>query len=58
VALLGAADDDLRIVTLSGEVIRIQTKQVRLSGRATQGVRLIDLESGDKVSSMAKAEES
>ena len=56
--MLGAADDDPRIVTLSGEVIRIQTKQVRLPGRATQGVRLIDLESGDKVSSMAKAEES
>jgi DNA gyrase subunit A len=45
-------------LTLSGKFIRIQTKQVRLSGRATQGVRLINLENGDKVCSVAKAEES
>jgi DNA gyrase/topoisomerase IV subunit A len=41
-----------------GKVIRIQTKQVRASGRATQGVRLINLENGDKICSVAKAEES
>jgi DNA gyrase/topoisomerase IV subunit A len=41
-----------------GKVIRIQTKQVRAVGRATQGVRLINLENGDKVCSVAKAEES
>jgi DNA gyrase subunit A len=48
----------LIIVTLSGKVIRIQTKQVRATGRATQGVRLINLENGDKICSVAKAEES
>jgi DNA gyrase/topoisomerase IV subunit A len=41
-----------------GKVIRIQTKQVRAVGRATQGVRLINLENGDKICSVAKAEES
>jgi len=41
---------------LSGKVIRIQAKQVRASGRATKGVRLINLENGDKVCSVAKAE--
>lgn len=56
VAVLGVAEDDLLIVTVSGKIIRIQTKQVRASGRATQGVRLINLE--DKVCSVAKASES
>jgi len=58
VAVLGVAEDDLLIVTVSGKVIRIQTKQVRATGRATQGVRLINLENGDKICSVAKAEES
>ncbi len=58
VAVLGVAEDDLLIVTVSGKVIRIQTKQVRASGRATQGVRLINLENSDKICSVAKASES
>ncbi len=58
VAVLGVAEDDLLIVTHMGKVIRIKTKQVRASGRATQGVRLINLENGDKVCSVAKASES
>jgi len=58
VAVLGVTEDDLLIVTVSGKVIRIQTKQVRASGRATQGVRLINLENGDKICSVAKASES
>ncbi|MGQ9672376.1 MAG: DNA gyrase subunit A [Candidatus Aminicenantales bacterium] len=58
VAILGVAEEDLLIVTHMGKVIRIKTKHVRASGRATQGVRLINLENGDKVSSVAKASES
>jgi DNA gyrase subunit A len=58
VAVLGVAEHDLLIVTVSGKVIRIKTKQVRASGRATQGVRLINLENGDKICSVAKASES
>jgi DNA gyrase subunit A len=58
VAVLGVAEHDLLIVTVSGKVIRIRTKQVRASGRATQGVRLINLENGDKICSVAKASES
>jgi len=58
VTVLGVAENDLLIVTVSGKVIRIKTKQVRASGRATQGVRLINLDQGDKVCSLAKAEES
>jgi DNA gyrase/topoisomerase IV subunit A len=40
VAVLGVAEHDILIVTVSGKVIRIQAKQVRAVGRATQGVRL------------------
>jgi DNA gyrase subunit A len=58
VAVLGVAEEDLLIVTLSGKVIRIKTKQVRTSGRATQGVRLINLEEKDRICSVAKAAES
>ena len=58
VAVLGVHEEDLLIVTLSGKVIRIKTKQVRASGRATQGVRLINLEENDKICSVAVASES
>ncbi|MGA3035176.1 MAG: DNA gyrase C-terminal beta-propeller domain-containing protein, partial [Terracidiphilus sp.] len=32
-----------------GKIIRIDTKTVRSAGRATQGVRLLSLEDGDKI---------
>jgi DNA gyrase subunit A len=56
--ILGVAGEDLLIVTVSGKVIRFKTSQVRASGRATQGVRLINLEEKDRVCSVAKAAES
>ncbi|MGD0782402.1 MAG: DNA gyrase C-terminal beta-propeller domain-containing protein, partial [Candidatus Aminicenantales bacterium] len=56
--ILGVGEDDLLVVTVSGKVIRIKTAQVRASGRATQGVRLINLEEKDHVVMVAKAEES
>ena len=56
--ILGVAEEDLLAVTLSGKVIRIKTTQVRALSRATQGVRLINLEEKDRVTSVAKAEES
>jgi DNA gyrase subunit A len=43
---------------VSGKVIRIKTTQVRPLGRATQGVRLINLEEKDRVTSVAVATES
>jgi DNA gyrase subunit A len=55
--VLGIAEEDLLIVTEVGKVIRINTKQVRASGRATQGVRIIQLEEKDRVCSVAKARE-
>jgi DNA gyrase subunit A len=44
-------DDSSELVVISqwGKIIRIDTKQVRAAGRATQGVRLLNLEEDDKV---------
>jgi DNA gyrase subunit A len=40
---------ELMVISQFGKVIRIDTKQVRAAGRATQGVRLLSLEPDDKV---------
>jgi len=47
-------DDDLMIVTRSGQSIRINVGTLRVSGRATQGVRLIKLKDGDEIASVGK----
>src|SRR5436305_1320025 len=39
------------LISQFGKIIRIDTKQIREAGRSTQGVRLLNLESGDKVAS-------
>ena len=44
---------DFLIVTSHGKVIRLEQKQAPMLGRATQGVRLIKLDSGDLVASVA-----
>jgi DNA gyrase subunit A len=40
---------ELMVISQFGKIIRIDTKQVRAAGRATQGVRLLSLEDGDKI---------
>ena len=50
-------DDDLMIINKSGITIRLRLKEVRVQGRATQGVRLINLEKrGDVISSVCKVQ--
>jgi DNA gyrase subunit A len=58
IAVLGVGDDDLLVVTVSGKAIRIKTEQIRSTGRATQGVRLINLEENDSICGVALARES
>jgi DNA gyrase subunit A len=48
--------DELMIINESGLTIRIAVANLRVIGRATQGVRLIRLEKEDKISSVAKIE--
>lgn len=47
-------DDELMIINRSGITIRIEMKQLRIMGRATQGVRLIKLNDDDRISSVEK----
>ena len=53
-------DNDLMIITKSGLTIRMAVSDIRVAGRATQGVKLINIREGDSiaaVSPVAKAEE-
>jgi DNA gyrase subunit A len=46
-------EDDLMIITRNGQVIRMKLKGVSVIGRNTQGVKLIGIEKGDKVTGVA-----
>ena len=46
--------DELLLITQQGMIIRMPTNDVRAIGRATQGVRLIDVEAEDGVVSVAR----
>ncbi len=48
------AGDELLLITQQGMILRMQTDDVRAIGRATQGVKMIDIEGDDKVVSIAK----
>jgi DNA gyrase subunit A len=48
--------DDLMIVNRSGLLIRLSVESLRVMGRATQGVRLINLKENDSIASVAKVE--
>ncbi len=49
-------NDDLMIMTEKGIAIRMSVNDIRVMGRATQGVRLINLKDNDRIASIAKAE--
>jgi DNA gyrase subunit A len=55
VAVLSVRDgDDIMLITTGGMVNRTHVSEIRIVGRNTQGVRLMDLKEGDKISSIAK----
>ncbi len=45
--------DDLMVITKSGTTIRLEVSKIRVTGRTTQGVRLINLRDGETVASVA-----
>ena len=45
-------DNDLMIINRSGLTIRTAVSQIRVAGRATQGVRIINLREGDAIASV------
>jgi len=49
-------NDDLMIINKSGLVIRLAIDSLRVMGRATQGVRLINLKGNDQIAAVAKVE--
>ena len=50
-------EDQLMLVTNAGKIIRLRIKDIRIIGRNTQGVRLIELEEGERVVSLARLAE-
>jgi len=50
-------DDEILLITTNGKVLRIRANDISVQGRNTQGVRLFDIEEGDKVVSFAKVVE-
>jgi DNA gyrase subunit A len=50
-------DDQLMLVTNIGKIIRLRVKDIRIIGRNTQGVRLIDLEESERLVSLARLAE-
>jgi DNA gyrase subunit A len=47
-------DDEVMLISQQGMILRMKAGDVRVIGRATQGVRLIEMEDGDQVVAIAK----
>ena len=47
-------EDDLMIINKSGIAIRMEVSSLRVMGRATQGVKLINLKENDSIAAVAK----
>ena len=56
-ALVVKASDEILLITSSGVVMRTPTKEVRETGRDTMGVRVVNLDQGTEVVSLAKVSE-
>ncbi len=50
-------DDDVMLITDGGKVLRCPVNGISLMGRATQGVRVMNLDSGEKLVSIARVAE-
>jgi len=50
-------DDELMLISQQGKILRMVSRDVRAIGRATQGVRLLGVEEGDQVVSVARLAE-
>jgi DNA gyrase subunit A len=50
-------EDEVMLITQQGMILRTNARDVRVIGRATQGVRLIEMEEGDRVVAIAKLAE-
>ncbi|MDD4670245.1 MAG: DNA gyrase subunit A [Bacteroidales bacterium] len=51
-------DNDLMIINKSGITIRVAVSDIRVAGRATQGVRLINIREGDSIAAVCSVDKS
>jgi DNA gyrase subunit A len=57
VAIMRVQEDfDVLVMTANGKLIRVRSQDIRAVGRATQGVRLINLDEDDKVTAATLVE--
>ena len=52
-----ASDDEVMLVTDRGRLIRLRVSDMRVIGRNTQGVKLLDVDEGERVVSIARVVE-
>ena len=52
-----ADEDELMLITQQGKILRMVARDIRTIGRATQGVKLIDIEGDDRAVSIARLAE-
>jgi DNA gyrase subunit A len=57
-ARMVSPDDEIMLITTGGVLIRTRVAEVREQGRSTQGVRLINLDEGEKLAGLEKIVES
>jgi DNA gyrase subunit A len=46
-------NDEIMLITVGGQMVRTAVKDIRATGRNTQGVKLINLDAGDKLQAIA-----
>ena len=51
-------ENDLMIINRSGLTIRMAVSDIRVAGRATQGVRLINIKEGDSIAAISAVNKS
>jgi DNA gyrase subunit A len=51
-------NSDVMLISADGKIIRIESSQIRQSGRSSQGVRLVKMEEGDRVAAASLVPES
>ncbi len=51
------ADEGLMMITKGGIIIRVPVEGIRISGRNTQGVKLMNLETGDRIIDVARVQQ-
>jgi DNA gyrase subunit A len=53
-ATLVSTDEEIMLITSGGVLIRTRVKEIREMGRSTQGVTLINLDKGEKLSGLQR----